>query len=208
MDPHGQGVSGPPEKTVQPLTREALEEFKKIQGRAGIVYISRIPPGMHPSKIQHLMGSHGEVGRVYLQQEDLKLEFKDKVAQQVAEMLNAQPIRGERGTRWHDDVWTMKYFPRFKWNMLTEQVASFITHEAPVHAAKFRVELSRSKQEQQEYLHHVELAHVLEKRAEKKREKGEELQFKPLSDRAITRKKAHEVVKNENPLRNNWKMYF
>jgi len=51
------------------------------------------------------------------------VEFKDKkVARNVAEMLNAQPIGGKKGTRWRDDVWTMKYLPRFKWNMLTEQV--------------------------------------------------------------------------------------
>lgn len=51
------------------------------------------------------------------------VEFKDKkVARSVAEMLNAQPIGGKKGTRWRDDVWTMKYLPRFKWNMLTEQV--------------------------------------------------------------------------------------
>lgn len=64
-----EGFSGPPEKTVKPLTREALEEFKKIQDRAGVIYISRIPPGMRPSKVRHLMSLHGEVGRVYLQQE-------------------------------------------------------------------------------------------------------------------------------------------
>ena len=44
------------------------------------------------------------------------------MARSVAEMLNAQPIGGKKGTRWRDDIWTMKYLPRFKWNMLTEQV--------------------------------------------------------------------------------------
>jgi ESF2/ABP1 family protein len=39
-------------------------------------------------------------------------------------MLNAQPIGGKKGTRWRDDVWTMKYLPKFKWNMLTEQVGA------------------------------------------------------------------------------------
>lgn len=51
------------------------------------------------------------------------VEFKDKrVGRSVAEMLNAQPIGGKKGTRWRDDVWTMKYLPKFKWNMLTEQI--------------------------------------------------------------------------------------
>ncbi|KAK0498335.1 hypothetical protein EDD18DRAFT_1157275 [Armillaria luteobubalina] len=191
MDPDG--FSGP--KTVKPLTPEALAAFKAVQDRAGIIYISRIPPGMRPTKVRHLMGAYGEIGRVYLQQEDPKraylrrkytstkkphytegwVEFKDKkVARSVAEMLNAQTIGGKKGTRWRDDIWTMKYLPKFKWNMLTEQVA----HEAALHTAKLRVELSQSRAEQQDYLKNVELARVLNKRAEKKREKGEELQLK------------------------------
>jgi len=40
------------------------------------------------------------------------------------------------------------------------------------------VELSQSKSEQQQYLKNVELARVLDKRATKKREKGEEFELK------------------------------
>jgi len=51
------------------------------------------------------------------------VEFKDKkVARSVAGMLNAQPIGGKKGPRWRVDVWTLKYLPKFKWHMLTEQV--------------------------------------------------------------------------------------
>lgn len=56
-------------RTVQPLSTEALAEFNAAQERAGVVYISRIPPGMRPTKVRHLMTAYGEVGRVYLQQE-------------------------------------------------------------------------------------------------------------------------------------------
>jgi hypothetical protein len=55
------------------------------------------------------------------------VEFKDKkIARSVAEMLNAQPIGGKKGSRWRDDVWTMKYLPKFKWNMLTEQIGKWL----------------------------------------------------------------------------------
>ena len=51
------------------------------------------------------------------------VEFKDKkIARSVATMLNATPIGGKKGTRFRDDVWTMKYLPKFKWDMLTEQI--------------------------------------------------------------------------------------
>ncbi|KAG9087856.1 RNA-binding ATPase activator esf2 [Ceratobasidium sp. 392] len=140
---------------------------------------------MRPAKVKHLMSEYGKVGRVYLQQEDPKraylrkkhtatkkvhytegwVEFESKhVARSVAEMLNAQPIGGKKGTRWRDDVWTMKYLPKFKWNMLTEQVAQ----EAAAHTARLRVELSQSRAEQRDYLRNVELARVLDKRAKRK----------------------------------------
>lgn len=200
-----EGFAGP--KIVQPLTPEALAKFNAAQARTGVIYISRIPPGMRPAKVRHLMSAHGEVGRVYLQQEDAKraylrrkftstkkphftegwVEFKDKkVARSVAEMLNAQPIGGKKGTRWRDDVWTMKYLPKFKWNMLTEQIA----HEAAIHTAKLRVELAQSKTEQHDYLKNVELARVLDKRNEKRKEKG----LGPLE-----LKRPAEVSKEEEP---------
>ncbi|KAJ7179567.1 hypothetical protein C8R46DRAFT_1160111 [Mycena filopes] len=169
MDP--EGFSGPAEKIVKPLTREALAIFQAAQDRAGVIYISRIPPGMRPTKVRHLMTAYGDVGRVYLQQEDAKraylrrkytstkkahftegwVEFKDK------------KVARSKGTRWRDDVWTMKYLPKFKWSMLTEQVA----HEAAIHTAKLRVELSQSRTEQRDY-----------PQKQKKREKGEVLQLK------------------------------
>ena len=69
MDPSG--FAGPSEKTVKPLTPEALAAFKAAQEKAGVVYISRIPPGMRPTKVRHLMSAYGEVGRIYLQPEGL-----------------------------------------------------------------------------------------------------------------------------------------
>lgn len=66
MDP--EGFSGPA-KIVEPLTRDALAAFNAAQERTGVIYISRIPPGMRPTKVRHLMSGYGEIGRVYLQQE-------------------------------------------------------------------------------------------------------------------------------------------
>lgn len=71
-----EGFAGP----AKPLTPEALAAFRATQERAGVIYISRIPPGMRPTKVRHLMSQYGEVGRVYLQQEgaegvDIRLVF-------------------------------------------------------------------------------------------------------------------------------------
>jgi ESF2/ABP1 family protein len=64
-----EGFAGPVEKVVKPLTPEDLAKFKAAQEKTGVVYISRIPPGMRPTKVRHLMSQYGEVGRVYLQAE-------------------------------------------------------------------------------------------------------------------------------------------
>jgi hypothetical protein len=64
-----EGFSGPTEKVVKPLTPEALAAFKAAKEKTGVIYISRIPPGMRPTKVRHLMTQYGEIGKVYLQQE-------------------------------------------------------------------------------------------------------------------------------------------
>jgi ESF2/ABP1 family protein len=43
---------------------------KKKVVTGGVVYISRLPPGMTPHKVRHLMARWGEVGRVYAQRRD------------------------------------------------------------------------------------------------------------------------------------------
>ncbi|KIM70464.1 hypothetical protein SCLCIDRAFT_1206603 [Scleroderma citrinum Foug A] len=209
-----EGFAGPSERVVKPLTAEGVAAFNAEIARTGVIYISRIPPGMRPEKVRHLMSQHGEVGRVYLQKEDPKVsylrrkyttdkkphfvegwvEFKDKkVARTVATMLNAQPIGGKKGTRWRDDVWTMTYLPKFKWNMLTEQIA----HEAAARAAKLRVEIAQSRSEQNEYLKNVELARIVNKRNEKRKEKG----LEPLQPKLKKVKQAPEPQEEDHRLK-------
>ena len=53
-------------------------------------------------------------------------------------------------------------------------LTAFVAHEAAVHQARLRAELSQSRKEQREYLKNVELARVLEKRTEKKLAEGKE----------------------------------
>ena len=36
----------------------------------GIVYISRLPPGMTPQKVKYLMAQWGDVGKIYAQKKD------------------------------------------------------------------------------------------------------------------------------------------
>lgn len=144
----------------KPLQLDQLASYNSKVDKTGLIYLSRIPPGMGPSKVKHILSSYGDIGRIYLVAADSSsnnsrsrdnpskhkhrphrftegwIEFLDKrVARHTAELLNARSIgdvsisRGSKkngGTKkWKDDVWTMKYLPRFKWNMLSEQVGEF-----------------------------------------------------------------------------------
>ena len=44
-------------------------EKNKSSVRAGIIYLSRIPPYMKPLKVRQIFSKYGEVGRVFLQPE-------------------------------------------------------------------------------------------------------------------------------------------
>lgn len=65
-------------KKVKPLTPEALEKFQAARDKAGIVYLSKIPPFMKPIKIRHLLGKFGEIGRIYLAPEG-KFQHEPKI---------------------------------------------------------------------------------------------------------------------------------
>jgi len=52
------------------------------------------------------------------------VEFADKrVAKRTALALNGQRIGGKRRSAYYDDLWCIKYLPRFKWDDLTEEIA-------------------------------------------------------------------------------------
>lgn len=168
------------------LQVDNVNEFNKKVDMTGLIYLSRIPPGMGPSKVKHILSNYGEIGRIYLVAADTGadggkkkshnsskpgkenhkhkhqahrfiegwVEFMDKrVARSTAELLNAKTIgdvalsktsKKNGGTKkWKDDVWTMKYLPRFKWNMLSEQVGEcfilFYTGLADTHSILFDV---------------------------------------------------------------------
>ncbi|CAO1635995.1 unnamed protein product [Sympodiomycopsis kandeliae] len=198
------------DRIIKGLSAKELEAFERKQRKRGIIYISRIPPGMTVPKVRHLLSGFGEVERIFLHDSRKKekeaetgrknskrntqftegwVEFSKKsVAKIVAQTLNAQPIGFSSGgksanknaRRWQDDVWTMKYLSGFKWHMLNEQMA----HERAAHASRLRTELSQSKFEQQDYLRKVERARVQRDKEQKRIARAEKsgMQNLPLVD--------------------------
>ncbi|KAG0000879.1 RNA-binding ATPase activator esf2 [Entomortierella chlamydospora] len=172
-------------KKVKPLTPEALEKFQAARDKTGIVYLSKIPPFMKPVKLRHLLGQFGELGRVYLAPEDAKVaarrkkyggnkkqnftegwvEFLDKtVAKQVAKSLNTTIIGGNKNSYYHDDMWNIKYLPKFKWDHLTERIA----YENASRAQRLQAEISQAKRENKFILNNIEKSKMIKNMEEKK----------------------------------------
>ena len=160
------------------LLRHA-QSFRDKFSRTGVIYISRIPPFMKPQKVRNLLAPYGSIGRIFLSPEDaivhtrrVKLggnkkrsytdgwvEFLNKKdAKLVAEALNAQPIGGKKGNWYHDDVWNIKYLKGFKWDNLTEQIAS----QNAAMADKLRREIAQSTKETNIFLENVKRAKMLD----------------------------------------------
>ena len=56
----------PRKRRSSQLTAAKVEKANEEASKRGLVYLSRIPPFMKPSKLRHLLAQHGEVLRIYL----------------------------------------------------------------------------------------------------------------------------------------------
>ncbi|KAF0700331.1 Aste57867_9144 [Aphanomyces stellatus] len=157
----------------------------KKEEKKGVLYMSRVPPFMKPDQVRRLLSEYGEIGRIYLVEEDktarkrrLKnggnrqvnftegwIEFKrKKIAKAVAKELNTKKIGGKKRSKYHDDMWNLKYLKGFQWNHLTEKVA----YENRVRDQKLRLEIAQAAKENTAFLGRVDQAKKLEKMVERK----------------------------------------
>ncbi|KAL2070611.1 hypothetical protein VTL71DRAFT_13637 [Oculimacula yallundae] len=178
----------------KPLSKKNLVATAAAIRKSGVVYLSRIPPFMKPQKLRSLLEPYGAINRIFMTPEDPTshtrrvrnggnkkrsfvdgwVEFVNKVhAKHVCELLNAKTIGGKKGTYYHDDVWNLLYLKGFKWNNLTEQIAS----ENAERASRMRAEISKTTKENKEFVQNVERAKMLEgmeaKKAAKRRKETE-----------------------------------
>ena len=179
----------------KPLTKKNLVATEAAVKRSGVVYLSRIPPFMKPTKLRSLLEPYGAINRIFLTPEDPAshtrrvrnggnkkrsytdgwVEFVSKVdAKHACELLNAKTIGGKKGSYYHDDVWNLLYLRGFKWNNLTEQISS----ENAERAARLKAEISKTTRENKEFVQNVERAKMLEgmeaKKAAKRRKEIED----------------------------------
>lgn len=128
------------------LHSDKVSESSAAIAKTGVVYLSRIPPRLSPTKMRQLLTPFGSsILRIFLAPESTAehtrrvkaggskrrqftegwVEFENKmIAKKVAGLLNAQRIGTKKGDFWYDDLWCLKYLPKFKWHHLTEQIGT------------------------------------------------------------------------------------
>ena len=165
----------------KPLTKKNLVATEKAIRKSGVVYLSRVPPFMKPTKLRSLLEPYGAINRIFLTPEDptshtrrvrsggnKKRSFTDgwvefiskKAAREACELLNGQTIGGKKGTYYRDDVWTLIYLKDFKWSNLTEEIAV----ENAEKSARMRAEISKSTKENKEFVQNAARAKIWETR--------------------------------------------
>lgn len=172
---------------------------KPKKDRSGVIYLSRVPPFMKPAVLRSLLTPYGTVGRIFLTPESSEqrhqrlrnggtrrklfldgwVEFLHKRdAKFVAETLNAQTMGGRKRSRWHDEVWNIKYLSGLKWQMLVEQ----IQNENAERAARLRQEISRTKKENEWFVENVEKGKMISGIQAKRKTKGQDEKAAPEED--------------------------
>mmetsp|Transcript_19359 Transcript_19359/g.27052 ORF Transcript_19359/g.27052 Transcript_19359/m.27052 type:complete len:335 (+) Transcript_19359:2-1006(+) len=168
-------------KTKKVINTKKLSKFTNSEENKGVVFLSSVPMFMSPKRLRLIMSDFGEVGSLYLAPEGKDsqkmrkkgggngkkrwvegwVEFMDKrVAKRVAESLNGTPVGGTKRSKFHDQIWNVKYLPGIKWRHLKEQMA----YEISVRKSKLRAQISRGKREMEEYRKNFETSKRIAKR--------------------------------------------
>ncbi|ORM39765.1 Pre-rRNA-processing protein esf2 [Babesia sp. Xinjiang] len=186
------------------------------QDRSGVIFCSRIPPFMNISKLRSYFSRYGKVGKIYAEPETLTdyktrvkhggnkklkfvhgwIEFMDKsIAKKVALHLNGQPVGDKkRHNFWRDDLWNLKYLPRYKFR----DVMEYLHKHRSERKEKLSYHLAQARKENYNYLEQLE--------AEKQHKSVEDRRRKQGADaftyRIHTRPKKQKVKENQDTDKN------
>ncbi len=178
-----------PEKR-KPLTTSAIAATNKRAHKAGVIYLSRIPPFMRPSTVRTLLSTHGTITRLFLTPEppsnylsrrkaggnkkhsyvDGWVEFSRKRDAKVCvDAINGRIVGGKKGGWYRDDVWNAKYLKGFGWGDLMAGVRG----EEREREERVRVGVGREGRERAEFLRNLERGRVEDTRRAKRERRAE-----------------------------------
>jgi ESF2/ABP1 family protein len=170
--------------------KRKAEKYLAKQLQRGVCFISRVPPQMGPKRLRLMLSDFGELGRVFLEPEDVVktlkrkrahggggkryvggwVEFMDKrKAKRAALLLHGHPMGYKKRDKFANDLWQIKYMSGLKWEDLRQQHL----HEREMREAALRTEISQAKREASEYADNVEAAERRQRMVAAKARRGE-----------------------------------
>ena len=161
-----------------------IDEFNNKIKKTGIIYLSRIPIGMTIPDLRKLLEKY-EIKRCYLVPFKEKkindfgkkvqaykegwVEFEDKILAKLCEyQLNGHPIGGKKSCPYKDDLWTIKYLHKFKWQHLTEK----LNFNKNLREKRIKNEIRQGRRENEFMLKIFEKSKILNRKREKEKEEN------------------------------------
>lgn len=126
------------------------------------------------------------------------VEFSDKkVAKRVALSLNCTKMVPNKKGFYCDDLWTIKYLPKFKWENLTEKLA----YDQRMRKEKMKTQLVQEKKKQEFFLEKLDLSKKIKAMEEKKNKRKAEkqleendLEIEGKSKKVVRNYKQHKII--------------
>lgn len=185
-----------------------IDILQKKMKNKGIVYISRVPPGMKSSQLKSILSNFCTVERIWCTGNDIKKSKKqrrgpseawveissEKKAKKIAKLLNRTPIGVGR---YKEDLWTIKFLPGVKWHHLTIQHL----HKQKMREQRLKKNIADAKKKTNFFLQQREKQFHEERVKERKRKRGDvpETDDDKLDEKKIKRtyQQKQVIVKND-----------
>ena len=175
--------------------KEGTESTCRKIAKAGVVYLTSLPPYLKPAALRTLFERRGfgPINRLFLTPASTTttstsrhnkrqtyaegwVEFASKKTAKIAvETMNAQIIGGKKGGWYHDDLLNMRYLRGMKWDDLMAQ----FREEKREEEVRREAERERAKKETKAFMEGVERSKAMEgmekKRKGKRKRDGEQV---------------------------------
>jgi ESF2/ABP1 family protein len=200
------------DNNLEPTLQATSNNTNNTKSKPGVVYISRIPPGINPGGIKSLLMEHAPIVRIYLQPDDDSMkrkrnqqngiqyfvegwvEFESKKdAKRVANLLNGTRMGPKKGRRFYDDLWSLKYLSGFTWAHLTEKSI----RERKQREQLLRLEFAQAKKDDELYLQQLKKNKMVKlMQADKKHDSMATIRLKEKAEENI--KQIEPVIHHSN----------
>lgn len=192
-------------ETKRAHLKDLIENKKKVK-KKGIVYISRVPPGMKPFHLKKVLSDYCEVERVWCTATDNDKKKSRKApseawveissakkAKRLANLLHMNPMGYGR---YKEDLWNMKYLKDVEWHHLSTQ----FMHKKKMREKRLQQHIADAKKNANFFLQQIEKQRHEDTVNERKRKRGENEEEPKEETKSIKRtyKQKESVDKGDN----------